>query len=247
MACLVVVSLGCGRLSFDPLATDSVSDAASDAEIPLNCTGRIICDGFEGATFAPNWNQQTSNGTVTIDSLKVHRGARALHAHTDAGIAGDSRKAELLDSTQLPTNANARILYARMWGYFPSPYPNAYNQYITYANTSGNGFAMGARNLNITTNHFSAVDFGESTSTQLPRDRWVCLQFEAPTNQTGTIRAFIDGIEVTDIALPVTPPEATMTQLYIGLDWSGLAMTIPAFDAWFDDIIVDDAPISCTD
>jgi hypothetical protein len=249
VACLVVVSLGCGRLSFDPLvtATDASTDVLQDAEIPLNCTGRIICDGFEGTNLAPNWNTQTASGTVAIDTMRSHRGGRALRAHTNAGISGDSRKAEIVDTTQLPTNATPRILYTRMWGYFPSPHANAYNQYITYANTSGNGFAMGDRNLNITTNHFDAVAFGESGTTQLPRDRWVCLQFEAPTNQTGTVRAFIDGNEVTDIALAVTAPEAAMTQLFIGIDWAGLSMTIPAVDVWLDDLIVDDSPISCAD
>lgn len=249
MVCLVVVSLGCGRLSFDPLASDTRADAANDSpsELPLNCSGRLICDGFESATLASSWSSQTVNGNLVVDSVRTHRGTRALHVHTDAGVIGDVRKAEILSSSQLPTNATPRILYARAWVYFPSPHANAYNQFITFSNTSGNGFSLGNRDLNVITNHFAGGDFFESATTQVPLDRWVCFKYEAPLNQTGTVRSFVDGNEVTDIADPLTMPEGTMTQLYLGLDWAGLSETIPAIDVWLDDIIVDDAPISCAD
>ena len=240
--------VGCGRVGFDPLAasTDATTQSVGDAPDPA-CANQLICDGFEGATFAANWNLAQLNGTISLDNTHVHRGTRALHAHTNAGASGDTRKAELSDSTSLPKTATPRILYARSWGYFLSPHHGAYNQFITFANGSGDGFAMGDRNLKMVSNHFNSTDFSESATKTLPLDRWVCLQFEIPTDQTGTMRGFVDGVEVADLALPISPAEAAMTQVFVGLDWPNLAQTIPAIDVWFDDIIIDVAPISCAD
>ena len=240
--------MGCGRVSFDPLetSTDATTTPAIDAPDPA-CGNQLICDGFEDAAFAANWNLAQINGTVSLDSTHVHRGTRALRAHTNAGALTDTRKAELSDSTSLPTTATPRILYARSWGYFPSPHHAAYNQFITFANGSGDGFAMGDQNLKMVSNHFNSAEFSESAMKTLPLDRWVCFQFEIPTDQTGTMRGSVDGLEVADLALPISPAEATMTQVFVGLDWPNLAQTIPPIDVWFDDIIVDDAPISCAD
>jgi hypothetical protein len=245
LAYLLVIA-GCGRVGFDPRA--SAGDATvtpNDAVDPV-CDGvRLICDGFESATIGGAWNSAQINGSVTIDSVHVHRGTRAFHAHTNAGASGDTRKAEVSDNTSLPMSSTPRILYARTWAFFPSPHNAAYNQFITFANGAG-GFALGDQNLEVVTNHFNSTDFAESATQALPLDRWACFQFEIPTDQTGTMRGFVDGVEVADLAVPISPAEATMTQVFIGIDWN-LDRTVPATDVWFDDVIVDDAPISCAD
>jgi hypothetical protein len=80
---------------------------------------------------------------------------------------------------------------------------------------------------------------------QLPVDRWVCVEAQIPSNATGTTRVFIDGVQVTDVAIGKPSPQPPPNHIYFGLDWINNATTLSPARAWFDEVIVDDQPTTC--
>jgi hypothetical protein len=253
----LLVVAGCGRVAFAPLAADDASDgggtmndatdgAAIDGGASLCSVSspEIICDGFEDLTLASHWSKVENIGTVEIDTTRAYRGLQSLHARTNAATGSDMPVAELQSRRGLMMSYTGQV-HARVWAYFASPVDPEFDQLIIFADQSGVGVAMGAARGNIIANDFTDLNLVESTTHTMPKDRWTCLQFDAPSGMTGTIHTFVDGVEVTDVRLTKSNAQPPFDNVYIGLDWPSNAAALPAADAWFDEMILDDAPISC--
>jgi hypothetical protein len=254
---VVLVLAGCGRLNFggngatDGGRTDTttgdgrIRDAAGDGVLATTCgtAGAMACDGFEGA-IDPMWTLDTFAGTITLDTTRAYRGTSSAHVHIDPiSAATTNPRAALYGPAGLPVTGT---VYFRVWMYVASPlYSTAYfNQMINAADVPGNGISMGSRNGVFANNDYTSLNYAES-ATAFPLDRWTCLQFQMPSGTSGTSRVFVDGTELTDIALATAGTQPAPSHVYIGLEWVGTPATMPAADAWVDEVIVDSQPTTC--
>jgi len=252
--------VGCGRFQFDAhdaaptgdsrtndTASDTMGDAAGDGVAATTCTtmSNRECDGFETGQFDPMWILDTFRGTITLDSTRAYRGTTSAHVHIDQITSSSTNaRATLLGPGGLQTTVTG-IIYFRLWMYVASPIPpNPLNQMINAANQSGQGISLGTRGGAVTNNDYTDILYAES-ATAFPLDRWACIELQMPSNVTGTTRAFLDGVELTDIALPKTTPQPAPDHVYLGLEWVGTVSSQPAVDAWLDEIVIDTQPTTC--
>jgi hypothetical protein len=254
---LLVLLVGCGRLQFD--ARDDASggsgnddatpmfDAAGDGVAATTCNAMPTraCDGFENGQLDPMWTVDTSMGTISVDTTRAYRGSASAHVHINAITSATTNPRSLLYGRAGLQTTVTGIIYFRVWMYIAGPLPQMpFNQLINAANTAGEGISMGTKNGLVAANDYTDVIYAES-ATAIPLDRWACLQLELPSNTTGTTRVFVDGAELTDAALPKTTPQPPPGHVYIGLEWVGTPSSLPAADAWLDEIIVDTQPTTC--
>jgi hypothetical protein len=254
---LACVALGgCGRIAFDPLggggdanggdANGGGDSGAADTMAPVQCVaGMIVCDSFEQGLTTVGWNRSTLNGTMDVDTTRAHRGTTSIYAHTNPipSPSANSPSAIVSSGQGLPITGT---LHARAWIYVASPHPTGeFDQVINFADVAGDGISVGARNGVIAANDYTDVAYAESGTAQLPLDRWACLQLSIPSGTAGTTRVYLDGAEVTDVALSKSTTQPAPTRIEVGVQWVATVTDWPATDVWFDDVIVDDQPITC--
>lgn len=245
---------GCGRVAFDPLGGGGDANGGgdtgdtgggADSSAPVACmAGMLVCDSFENGFDTVGWNRSSSSGTIEVDTTRRYRGTTSIHAHTNAIPSATTNPGAVMSSQQgLPINGT---LYARAWIYVQSPHPSgAFDQLINFTTLSGDGISLGTRNGVLAANDYTDSMYAESATAQLPVDRWACVQLSIPSGTTGMTRVYLDSAEVTDIALPKSTAQPQPTRLEVGLQWVGTVSSFPAADVWFDDLIIDDQPITC--
>jgi hypothetical protein len=259
---MVVLAAGCGRFGFG----DGVADARSDGQADgpgdgqggdsgdsggggslCAQSGAMICDGFEQLMFDPRWTLNLTAGSAVLDSTRAFRGSASVHFHTNAVNAGTSPGA-LLRTNQGLAGAITGYVHLRAWVYFASPYPaGVYDQVLNVVNASTTGVSIGSRDGFMRSNDYHFLRSAISMTVGFPLDRWACLQLQVPSNVEMPTRVFVDGVEVVDIRL--MPPsgfiQPAADHIYVGMDWVTTAVALPATDAWFDELIVDDQPTTC--
>lgn len=247
-----MVVAACGRVGFDPsidalvVPADEAGDISVDAANPPSLCGvgaGRVCDGFEGAAFHPRWMYDLEQGTATLVTTKAYRGASSLFVQTDMITTPTLYpRASLLTYDGLPLTG---AVYVRVYIFLPTPAIMNFDQFVNFANGGGQGVSMGIRNGKVVNNDYSAVQFRES-ATDFPLDRWACLQMTIPSDTTGTIRVYVDGVEITDAAIPTgATPHPRPSHLYLGIDWPSMYSSLPPSEAWFDELLIDSAPITC--
>lgn len=243
----LVAVAGCGRLGFG----DTRSDAGLDGDgvaIVTRCTGTtsLICDGFEDVASSP-WTVITSAGGATLDSTRAHLGTSSMHVHINSITGATVNPHALLHSSQgLAGGAITGMVYARVWIYIASPHATTeFDQLVNFADVPGSGISVGTRNGVLANNDYTDGQYAESTTAILPVDRWTCLQFEMPSGIAGTTRVAVDDNAITDITLSKSTVQPAPDHVYIGLEWVGTVSSLPAIDAWLDEIIVDSKPTTC--
>jgi hypothetical protein len=230
--------------SGDDLGSTLLDLAAADFAIgPSKCgpaAGVILCENFENALLPGEWTIGTKNGTATRDSTHVFRGSYALHAHLDASNTATSPHAYASEQATFPIGPT---IYSRVWAYFPSPLPASFNQFLNFTDNGSTGFSTATDNGNVALDDYAGPIYQRST-TKMPLDRWVCIQFEiAQGSAMGAMRIRVDGQLLSD--LPQSGYTTTAINLSLGLDFYGNSVTIPAYDAWFDELILDNKATTC--
>src|SRR6185503_12419801 len=101
------------------------------------------------------------------------------------------------------------------------------------------------------THLYSEYDFSNDMSNvAVPAGSWFCAIFKVvrATNGTGSIEAFGD---VPTLANTNAQTDGTQPLQYItlGLGFSApnIGVPQPALDLWIDDVIIDDAAVTCVD
>ena len=224
---------------FDLASTGDLGHGASTCG---SSSGVIFCDGFEQPLLLSGWSVSGNNGTPTIDTSRAYRGASSLHSHI-AGAAIMAGPAALLHRSDIfPISGT---IYARVWVYFGSGLPANFEQFLNFADNGSTGYSVATDSGKVTLDDYTTGGPYQSSATAMPLDRWACIQFEVQQlpNPMGTIRIRVDGQLLAD--LPQTAVTTPAVNLSVGLDFYGNTAAIPVYDAWFDELIVDNKPTTC--
>jgi hypothetical protein len=227
-----------GAAGGDAGGEDAGGDAGGDTSVVSTCDSpHVFCDGFEHGLGA--WNQDTANGgTVTVDTLHRFRGNSALHASLPAGATN-------IKAALTRTQSWGRPVYIRFFVYLTSPlYPAdlgllqvqepAPSQAILFLYTNGfpNYVAFGSQ---------SAPDASTSGPlVEVPLETWVCMEV-ALDGTNATLR-----MNGGDTPLATVTFVASTENVLLNLGLHVSQSSNPAFDAWFDEVAVDNHPIGCT-
>jgi hypothetical protein len=211
---------------------------------PARCSGSsaLLCESFETPLLLAGWSQSAHNGSVSIDTSRAFRGKSSLRSSIQASALNTSPYATVNQSKIFPILGT---LYARVWVYFPSPLSAQFEQFLNFTDSGGTGLSLATDTGAVTLNDYAGGVYVMSM-TKLPLDRWVCVQFDMVQGATtGAMHVTIDGKLLSD--LPPVAPTPTAVNLILGVDFNSNNAAIPAYDAWFDELIVDNKPISCAD
>jgi hypothetical protein len=211
---------------------------------PSRCAGSsaLLCESFE-TTFATNsWSQQGQKGMPSIDSTRSYRGMSSFKSHLTGGAAMTSPLATISQSKAFPISGT---IYARVWVYFPSPLPAQFEQFLNFTDAGSTGVSVATDSGAVTLDDYAGSVY-KKTSTQMPLDRWACIQFSmAQSSVAGPITMGVDGTALGDV--PVVVATTPAVGVYLGMDFDANGAAVPAYDAWFDELIIDNKPIGCDD
>jgi len=246
---VAILACACGRVGFGAVIGDGnalpddapIADTPDDMVIPDDakpaslCAAAPVnmCDGFETTNLDSRWMLDVSMGSVTVDTARSYRGL-------------SSPRGSMRSYEGLPVPSST--IYVRVFAYIPSTFPQRFVQWINTSNDSGLGSSTGMQNNDVVNNDYTITPstFVVSPTTQFPRDRWVCVTYEIPVG-TAPLRVFLDGTEVSDVRITPTAAHPAPNHVYVGLDFPQTFSNQAAADAWFDEIMVDDMPITCAD
>jgi hypothetical protein len=205
----------------------------------------IFCSGFESPDLS-DWSSVLVDGNARVEqtNARTHEGKGALHA-SSTGQESDAVVAENFSPVK------DGDLFLRAFLYVPAG----------LATRTMNVFFLGdvAR-----PDPFKGIDFNledgafsifvpendpqrfTSTTLQIPRDKWFCLQVHMKVGAAGTgaVTILVDGNTALDEQAVNTLPDAGIHLLRLGIDWSSL-QTEP-FDFYVDAVVLARASVDCS-
>jgi hypothetical protein len=244
------------------------ADAGSDAGLG-DCTGRLLCDDFEGyAVGGPPggpWAVSTNAATLVVDDARAASGTHAIHIVT--GDASGTYRRAFLSVEGAP--------------FFPLPHDEMWGRLRIYAVTlPGLGAAVHWTNVqaegpipsmsgvtalyryggmnddrwiaNYETSGASS-DCWRNSATAMQAGRWVCMEWHF-ASETNTMELFVDGARIDDAAIAgrgdgcVSP---SWTSDWLGGSWTTLRVgwehyqTTDSHEVFVDDVAMDTARIGC--
>jgi hypothetical protein len=227
--------------------------------VPSTCPQvTAFCEGFESGAINPAiWSQRQDVpvNTLSVDGVHVKRGNFALHVHSVANPQLDGglgfQQAQIAETQTFPNNP----LYVRAFIYIDSAVPMVRTGLLTFAQTA-NPFseaAVGFYNTGQIEN--STLDPGQSLQSAMhfQPSVWNCVELMVAPDPSdagsstamGSSTVTLNGAVVGDVTINAVRAIPPYQLLRIGLDFAPNA-TEPAIDVWFDEIIVDNKPIGCT-
>jgi hypothetical protein len=224
-------------------ASDLAADDAADAGTALDATAGCqyaLCEDFESGALAARWTQHATKGTVGVDQVRVHGGAYAFHAHTNASTPNNNLSANIAESETFPLLQAG--VFLRAFLYLPSPAPASTGiLFVVKQGGVGDELDVDSPGAPLLFYEFNSnPDVSVTSATAFPTDRWVCLEWQV---LSGESRTFLDGVEVTDLHRTGLKVLAFDT-LEVGLDFFSSANQ-PAYDLWIDDVAVNGSRIGC--
>jgi hypothetical protein len=219
---------------------------ASPAPSRCTATTGLLCDSFESGAPDPRWAPDVdAHGSLAVDPSRAYRGTHSLHVHTDAiGPGQASLTSRLEETTTFPVTST---LFVRAFVFLSGSPPENSSLHLfdmSGEKTSG-GVEFGPSGEWVWINDFFLPgSSARSTSTKFPLNRWVCLEAQVDQSSSrGTARVLLDGTEITDARLSAATL-APLGHLAIGIDFYE-PPALPAYDAWFDEVLVAAEPTTC--
>jgi hypothetical protein len=241
---------------------------AGTVDAGFSCTGRIVCDDFEGAN-EPKAPLQptTSSGSVTVDQTRAYSGTHSVKFSIDATTPSDTYRHAMLNVTGAPLIPLAND---SVYGRFMIWTPRIPDGSVHWTFAHGDGPAMSGTTANynlggmggLMANYYRdtnpAADCWQTKSSMFPTNRWVCVSFfyDGVNNE---IRFWMDGVEVPELHVfgnqktAMTCTNSSVDGKWyapqfqnIGIGWESYQHDVDGgHDAWIDDIVLDSAPIPC--
>jgi hypothetical protein len=206
--------------------------------------GVPFCDGFETASLNGHWSAVVAvNGSVSVDSTRAYRGGSSLHLHQNALAANATSDVEINETQSFP----ATHLWVRAFVFVPNVFASD-DADIVFIEQNVNpyqGILLGLQGTSLHTSNTIAGTRKTST-TPMPRNQWVCLEWEVQLGATGSTALTVEGVAASNIGgtqnLASSPAAG---QLGLSLIVTAPAAGVAARDLWIDEIIVDTQAIGC--
>lgn len=246
-------------------ACQASGDLGADLAMPdmtpsvVPCSARpttpLLCDDFEEGLRGTWVTEAGLPNYIVVDfgpaGAGGHTGARALHAHIappdDMGVVP---AAQASIDTLIP--AATKTLWTRAWLYFPSLPSGDFGRFLgvlqpmsPYKSLEVHFLSGGARITDAI-----AQRSGVSPAPP-PIGRWFCVvwRLDFAADLTGASTLWMDG---------ATTPSAMISQVQTQVATQPLttftagayfdpAQVTSGYDGWIDDLVVDTAPLGCTD
>jgi hypothetical protein len=99
--------------------------------------------------------------------------------------------------------------------------------------------------------NYNAGSTFDSSSQAVPPDQWVCLEWQVQPagpidGGTGaSIHVWMNDVPVSDLTVTNLQLPPSPHRLYTGALLQNPSGTTPAYDIWFDEVIIDTARIGC--
>jgi len=221
---------------------------------PIACpAGAKLCEGFEsGAVDTGRWPskyEQPPSSTISVSSLRAHSGSYSLRAHFAAnGATARNLDAQLVNTGAFPADPT----YVRAWVYLDGVpgIPGG----ISLANIQQTGAPYGgftfylagayvgvnAYNFAFTANK-NAVDPDAIANLY---NRWICFEWQVTNGGGGLLRTYADGVALSTGDTPFSTVSPGMGELILGAEGQ-VAANAPAFDIYFDDVVVSATRVGC--
>ena len=208
--------------------------------------GVAFCDGFEAGVIDPHWDGiSQANGTVTVDNTRAYRGSWSLHIHNNALPAKAAADVELNEGQTFPSTH----FFVRAYVFAPSAFGSIDGDFILAEQVDApyDGVTLGLVNSTFQTNNTIASVIKTSTTT-MPRDQWVCVEWEVQLGASGYTALQVNGQAATNLGgtqnLSANP---AVSELGLALVTTAPAASgVPARDLWFDEVMVNPTAIGCT-
>jgi hypothetical protein len=224
-------------------------DTADGATFPT-CNGvtYALCEDFEQPLDTQLWSAKETNGETSTDTTHAHSGTHARHVHIDSLAPNDSGVADIFESQTF--GAPNVDFHARAFFYFPTVPPGLFALIVAQQSAA----PFDEVNAELSAGQYAAFDqvaTGGTTymqsSSVIPTQTWVCLEFAVHFGSPGSLRTAVDGQPLTDDEVDnttsATPP---IDLLLFGGGFSNQTMTpSDVVDFWMDDLVVDPNPIGC--
>jgi hypothetical protein len=204
----------------------------------------LLCSGFERPDLSDWTSVVVADALVEQSEERSHGGEGSLFAESKG-----QQSSAVVSKEFTPVKQGE--IYLRAFLYVPDDLPTEtmniffLGDYATPDPFQGVDFNLEAGALS-TYAPRSQPDRFTSTTLVIPRDRWFCLQIEMTVSaDAGAITMRVDGEIGLEQKNMNTRPSAGVHLLRAGIDWSS-GQTEP-FNFYLDDLVLDTAPIDCTD
>ena len=255
-------STGSSSVAASSSATGGGSGGSGGGSAEPSCatTGKnlLLCEDFEtialgGVPDPAVWSMDKgASATVGVDDQQFKHGKHALHLHT----LPDANKALFHETKTFPLPNGKNSLYGRanfMVGAglnVPTDHTNFFEASGKVNGVSGN-YRYGAAGAKFFAN-YNPGDPGKSSKTAVPVGVWTCLEW-AFLGDSNEMHFWIDGKELTDVAVPPTGVNGTVwtapkfDSFYFGWITYATDTASDHYDIWYDDIAIDTARIGCAE
>jgi hypothetical protein len=204
----------------------------------------LLCSGFERPDLSDWMSLVVADAHVEQSEKRSHGGDGSLFAESTG-----QKSSAVVAKEFSPVKQGE--LYLRAFLYVPDGLPTKtmniffLGDYATPDPFRGVDFNLEDGALS-TYSPRNQPDRFTSTTLAIPRDRWFCLQIEMTVSEdAGAVTMLVDGEIGLEQKNVNTRPPAGVHLLRAGIDWSS-GQTEP-FNFYLDDLVLDTAPIDCTD
>jgi hypothetical protein len=208
--------------------------------------GVLICDGFEGS-LGSNWSGNTmADGPRTIDTTMAYRGIGSLKVHINQVTSAHYVKSIIVDTISPSVNPT----YVRAFVRFSSATTTQNFWLASYENANFDGITFELNgNRTVKLGSWGLSPQLDATSTvMLAADTWHCLEWRIQTRVTGSgttsfVTARRSDADIANAGVIEVPSGAPLNFIKFGVEEQ--MNPTPAFDVWFDEIMIDTQPIGC--
>jgi hypothetical protein len=249
----VLLSAGCGRLEFDAVdigdaSVDGAGDGyfdASDGPTAACIDSHQLCDDFEAPTIRSFWTQQDPG--TSVDRTMAHRGLASLHVHSDALAVGTTAYTTIQQTDTLALGD--RTFHVRAWVRLGSLPSNPME--LIDATQPGTDNVDALFVLEDTMAVYSQfADITRVNTAPAPVGTWFCVLWTV-TRDPGTAGSIslagdVPPAQLSNVQTDGVPP---IESLGLGIGFAGTQLMVaqPAMDIWLDDVIIDNAPLTCAE
>jgi Thrombospondin type 3 repeat len=207
-------------------------------------TDVVLCEDFEsGAINAGRWQTDEQTSAVRVQTDKPHRGAWAMHVHSNFADAGTTVSGRIRERATLAAGQPA-LLAVRLYLWLPPVAPSFTLVDIAQIVSPYDDLELNVDNG--VASLWNGITMQDTQGTLLPDSQWLCLEWWIAASP-GEMRLFVDGTEMPSLhVLQATQPSPSpLAEMAIGIDIYQPPQAVNPYDIWVDDVIVDTKPIGC--